>query len=598
MTRQDAAHGMRERNYELLTRKVRQYLFPAIMMKLALQLGNVVDTMLVGNILGTEAMTAVGMSLPVLNMVQIPAIFWGVGGSVYAGILLGRRQRQEAREVFTVSFFLTLAMDMIFCTASFFASEPLAGLLAGGSDLREDVASCIFIYLAGAPILCMGVCLSRFLSADSHPRLSSAYYIISNVLNLLFDVIFLKYARLGVKGSALSTVLGFGLGLVVMLFYVRSGKRMLSFAFGKPSAELLKSIASTGLPNLTYITVVMIRGFVMNGMIMAVLRENGVAIYTICNNMYLILKMFVGGIMESVPYIVGALYGDRDYGGIRAVVKKLFSYAIPAALVLMMLIFFFTKAFCLTFGVRSPELQELIIRVLRIYLLAIPFQLWNYFVMQYYGAVGKSGISSLVSCFGNGIALILVMMPCVMADQAFGGDGYTGFAGALILAEIITFLTFVLYKKLKRSGKGILLIPEKNDGICLDVSIRSQVTEAVALSAEIQEFCEKHGVDRSRANKIAVAAEEMAVNTAKYGGDVSGWIDVRLLILRDPDETGSQNGMLLRIRDNGVPFDPTTYEYDHLGIDYEAYGIELIKKMAREVTYVRALDLNHTTVIV
>ena len=62
---------MHERNHQLLDIKIRQYLLPTVMMKLALQLGNVVDAMLVGNLLGADAMAAVSLSMPALSLIRI-----------------------------------------------------------------------------------------------------------------------------------------------------------------------------------------------------------------------------------------------------------------------------------------------------------------------------------------------------------------------------------------------------------------------------------------------------------------------------------------------------------------------------------------------
>ncbi len=591
---------MYERNHELLDIKIRQYLLPAIMMKLALQLGNVVDTMLVGNILGKEAMSAVGITIPVLSMIQIPALFLGNGGATYAGILLGRRQKQEANEVFTISFIFTTLCTLLFSVSAVFITTPMAHLLSGGSSLEADVASCVFIDLTFAPIMCIGIFFARFLSADSHPQLTSAYYIVSNILNLILDFIFLKFTKLGVKGSSLSTALGFSFGLVVMFFYAKSPKRMLSFTRLKPSAEILKNIFSTGAPHLSYICSTMLTGFLLNRIILSLLQENGIVIYTICNNMNFILKMLIGGIIESIPYIISILYGEGDYFGIHAVVKKTIGYAIPVTALLITFILLFPNAITLMFGIHEPDIQNIVMMVLRIYALAIPFKLWNYFGMQYYGAVEKSPLATLTSTLGNGIVLIPVMFFSIMIDKVNRGNGYIGLAVAFVVSEIITVLSFLIYKKTKYPGEPLLLIPDKNEEICLDFTIHSRVMDAVGVAEEIQHFCEEHGVSAGSANMVAIAAEEMAVNIAKYGGTISEWIDVCLLIKhasKEPDST-QRSSMILRLRDNGVAFDPTTYEYDTTGIDYEIHGIKMVQSVASEITYVRAMDLNNTTVTI
>ena len=62
---------MEERNNRLLNAKLNKYIIPGIMMSLALQLGNIVDTIFVSNLIGVEAMSAVTLSLPVETIVQL-----------------------------------------------------------------------------------------------------------------------------------------------------------------------------------------------------------------------------------------------------------------------------------------------------------------------------------------------------------------------------------------------------------------------------------------------------------------------------------------------------------------------------------------------
>ena len=81
---------MLKRNETLIKTKLWQYLIPSIMTNMALQLGNVVDTILVGNILGADAMSAVQVGGTIMLLIQIPGYMLGIGGSIVAGIRLGK----------------------------------------------------------------------------------------------------------------------------------------------------------------------------------------------------------------------------------------------------------------------------------------------------------------------------------------------------------------------------------------------------------------------------------------------------------------------------------------------------------------------------
>lgn len=589
---------MHERNHELLDIKIRQYLLPAVMMKLALQLGNVVDTMLVGNLLGTDAMSAVSLSMPVLSFIQIPGYFLGNGGAIACGILLGRRQKKESCQVFTVTFIITALCGLLFFASSFFAAAPIARFLSGGGILESDVRSYVFVCLAGTPVLGAGLLLSSFFSGDSHPQLASIYFIISNAVNLILDYVFLKYTPLGVAGAALSTMIGFTVGLVAVIPYIRSPKRMLSFTAPHISAELMKSVATTGMPYLTYLVVVMIKALLMNSIVLYFLGESGMAIYTVCNNTDLILVMLIGGVIGVIPNIAGILYGEKDYYGIHALFHKVMRYSAILTGVLMLITLLFTKSFALLFGITEPALQSTMITVLRIYIFSMPFSLCNYFGMQYYGTVEKAAVATFITTLENGVFLIPATLAGIALGQSFGGNGYMGLAIAFVLSEALTVAASVVYRKLKYRGEPLLLIPDKNPGVCLDFTIRSDVKEAAAVPREIRAFCEKNSVDISKANLIAVCAEEMVRNTVAYGGEKSKWIDICLTVNTKPESENAdgQEQLMLRLRDNGIPFDPTAYEYDDA--DFDVHGIELAKKAAKEISYIRAMDLNNTTITI
>ncbi len=80
-----------ERNAYLIQKKIYQYILPGVLMTVAMQLGNVVDGMIVGNLLGSEAMAAIELSMPVLLTLQMPALMLAMGGAAEAAVLLGKR---------------------------------------------------------------------------------------------------------------------------------------------------------------------------------------------------------------------------------------------------------------------------------------------------------------------------------------------------------------------------------------------------------------------------------------------------------------------------------------------------------------------------
>lgn len=78
-------------------------------------------------------------------------------------------------------------------------------------------------------------------------------------------------------------------------------------------------------------------------------------------------------------------------------------------------------------------------------------------------------------------------------------------------------------------------------------------------------------------------------NDCKYytiRGKTSNWIDINLCLEDDLCR--------LRIRDNGVNFNPLEYQYD--SEDFDIHGIELVKKVSKSMDYIRAIDMNNTII--
>lgn len=166
------------------------------------------------------------------------------------------------------------------------------------------------------------------------------------------------------------------------------------------------------------------------------------------------------------------------------------------------------------------------------------------------------------------------------------GIGIDGIAAGFVATEIITAVAACIFRKIRHKNTSFYIVPDKNPGINLDFSIKSTMEEAQTVHKRIIEFCQEQGASKSKANLAAVCAEEMTVNIIRFGGKTSNWIDINLCLEDDLCR--------LRIRDNGVNFNPLEYQYD--SEDFDIHGIELVKKVSKSMDYIRAIDMNNTII--
>ena len=576
------------RNNRLLNTKLNKYIIPGIMMSLALQLGNIVDTIFVSNLIGVEAMSAVTMSLPVETIIQLTGYCLGIGGSIAVGNMLGRRDKESASKLFSATFLVTLMVGIIFSVCAFPTAAPIARLLVpGGGILQNYTRDYIRISMLGAPVIGIGLLVVNYLGVENHPELASAYLILANVINLVLDYIFLRYTPLGVTGASLSTVLGFLFAMSIFVLYIRSDKRNIQFVRLKgKDFGIMKEALVAGIPMLVFMATNFIKSLGLNTIIIHQTGEDGMAVFTVCDNVLLIVEMLTGGIIGVIPNVAGVLYGEKDYMGIRVLCKKMLKYSYIVLAAIFVAIMVFTEQITILFGSGGGELGRQMVYALRIFALCVIPYLWNKFIISYYESIEETAIASFVTFLENAVVILPATYVGICIFKQIYGTGVDGIAAGFVATEIITVIAGWIFRKIKHKNTSFYIVPDKNPGVNLDFSIKSTMEEAQTVNRRIMEFCKEKGVSANKANLAAVCAEEMTVNIIQYGGKTSNWIDINLCLEDDLCR--------LRIRDNGVNFNPLEYSHDYE--DFDIHGIELVKKISKSMDYIRAIDMNNTII--
>ena len=557
-------------------------------MSLALQLGNIVDTIFVSNLIGVEAMSAVTMSLPVETIIQLTGYCLGIGGSIAVGNMLGKRDKESASKLFSATFLVTLAVGLLFSICAFPTAAPIAKLLVpGGGALADYTRDYIRVSMLGAPVIGIGLMMVNYLGVENHPELASIYLILANVINLILDYIFLRFTPLGITGASLSTVLGFLFAMGVFVVYIRSDKRNIQFILLKArDFVIIREAVVAGAPMLVFMATNFIKVLGLNTIIMNQIGEEGMAVFTVCDNVLLIVEMLTGGIIGVIPNVAGILFGEKDYIGIRVLCKKMLKYSYIMLAFIFVFIMLFTEQITILFGSGGGELGSQMVFALRIFALCVAPYLWNKFIVSYYESIEETAIASFVTFLENAVAVLPATFAGIYIWKQIDGIGINGIAAGFVATEIITVIAAWIFRKIKYKKSTFYIVPDKNPGTNLDFSIKSTMEEAQNVNRKIMEFCKEKGVSGKKANLAAVCAEEMTVNIIKFGGKTSNWIDINLCLEDDICR--------LRIRDNGVNFNPLEYSYD--SEQFDIHGIELVKKISKSMDYIRAIDMNNTII--
>lgn len=575
-----------ERNSTLVHNKFKEYLVPTIMTSLAMSLASVVDSIIVGNLLGDQALAAIGLSGPIIFCLNTIYMLFGVGGISCASVAKGQLNKKRANQVFTVAMGIGILMMTLFMVVvNLFMGQITNGLAAGDAELASLIATYLRPLLFTGPALMFSSGLALFVRTDGNPKSSARIVVIANVVNLILDYSLIRFCNAGIAGAGLSTTLGYVAGGFVVLPYLFSKKRSFRFDVPKPKEMgVVLDVMKTGLPKaLTQITS-FLRAIVLNGIVMVALGSIGMSVMTICLNVLMIANIFVSGTSDSLLPIVGTLYGEEDYYGIHHAVEKAKKVLKIACICLVAYFMIRPVAVGNWFGMTSEEGLAILVPALRMFALYLPFQAVNTTLQNLYNITDRKNLASMIAILDG---LIYVCLFAVVLIQVNGNLFWLCYACSSCATMLTVFGVGKRIKK-KEDVKGLLLLKEEDEGgVEWDVTIQATNQEATFLSGDVIAFCVENKVDAITANHIGIAIEEIVVNTIKVSATkkIIPTIDIFIRILEDK--------ITVRFRDNGALFDISTYvpseESDPLGD-----GILVMKQLAASVEYTVQLGYNTT----
>ena len=576
---------MYARNQLLVTHKFREYLLSALLMSSAVSLATVVDSIIVGRLLGSVALSAVGLTAPVIYGLNLLHLLFSVGGLTTASIVKGRRDHKTADQLFTVSLITGLICISLYALGIILLAEPLSVALSRGNALVQDQVLDYLrpLVLAGLP-LSFSFGLAQFHRVDGNPRASAVVALTANAVNLVLDYVLIRFAGMGIAGAGLSTTLGYLAGAILVLPYLFSKKRSFHFVWpGKKLRSRLGDVIRVGLPKGLNQGTSLLRSAVLNSLIMATLGSPGMAAMAVCINALAITAIFITSSSDAMLPIVGTLYGEGDALGMRATAKTASRVILLASSLMAAFFLAWPRLVGGWFGIVSPQDLDVMVPALRMFALSLPLYSINILLQNFYATTGREKIASFMATLDGLVFVVLFAFILVRVDLRL-------FWLCYLFSELAT-LTFALLtgRQLRRKEplSGILLIKEEEAGALWEVSIPAEVEAAVGVSEQVIAFGRQNGLPPVLSNRIGIAIEEMAVNTAIHGKtkNKNTRLDIRVRLTDDQ--------VIISLRDNGIPFDPSLApKQEESSLAYG--GIEIARRIASKFEYSHHLGFNAT----
>jgi len=226
------------------------FAIPLLMGNLFQQLYNTVDSLVVGNFVGKEALAAVGSTTPIINTL---VMFFG-GVAVGASVIISRYFGAHDDEKLHIAIETTMALTFvssILCTILGIALAPgLLRFMDTPEDVLPEAATYLKIYFAGVSGLLIYNMASGILRAVGDTKRPLYFLIFSSIMNIVLDLLFVISFNLGIAGVAYATIISqFVSAILVMVILTRSTENYRfvwkDLCFNK---KMLSQICTVGFP--------------------------------------------------------------------------------------------------------------------------------------------------------------------------------------------------------------------------------------------------------------------------------------------------------------------------------------------------------------
>ena len=290
---------------------------------------SMVDGFFVSKYVGVEALSAVNLSMPFINIVFALGIIAAVGSQTMCGVFIGRKNYMKANKIFSFNIKTVTIFSIILTVLFYFNMDMIAKLLGATEDLKPLVIEYLGHIVYFVPFLMISYNFEVMVKVDGFPRLAVATVITCGLSNVILDYVFVGLMGHGLAGAAVATGFSQVISTVVYLIHFTVGKSNLEFVEVKFSFDTLKSIFSLGVGDfVSEVGIAMIVLF-YNIFIIKFLGEKSIATFSVISYVNNLALTCFAGITQGTQPLLSYYYGKKDYDSL----KKLFRLATAAIFV-------------------------------------------------------------------------------------------------------------------------------------------------------------------------------------------------------------------------------------------------------------------------
>lgn len=432
---------------------------PAISAQLINALYNIVDRIYIGKGVSDVALTALGVTFPIIMVISAFASLVGMGGAPRVAIKMGEGRNDEAEHILGNSFVLLIGLSVVLTAVFMIWGRPLLMLFGASEATIEYANSYMMIYVAGTIFVQLALGLNSFISTQGFATMSMLTVVIGAVANIVLDPIFIFVFKMGVQGAALATIISQAISAAWVLQFLCSKKSRIKIRrrYFRLKKEIILPVLALGVSPFIMQSTESLVNICLNSSLQRYGGDVAVGAMTILSSAMQFCMLPLLGLTQSAQPIMGFNYGANQMDRVKQTFRYLFITAVTYSTLMFLIAEFAPQLFVGMFA-NKDELFQKAVWAIRIYMGGAFMLGVQNACQQTFVALGQARTSLCLALLRKIVLLIplIYILPNFFNDKVFAI--FLSEPVADIIAAISTAIVFaisfkkILRRKLERDG--------------------------------------------------------------------------------------------------------------------------------------------------
>ncbi|GFI27708.1 multidrug export protein MepA [Lachnospiraceae bacterium] len=432
-------------NQPVTLRNIMKFAIPTIVMTLFMSFYTMVDGLFVSNLIGTDALSAVNLTAPIISLVTAISTMLATGGSAVIMKKMGEQKTREANEDFTFLIIVNVIVGLMMSCLGYFVMDTVFESMA----LSPKVFSYCRLYLSRylmftIPVLLMNN-FTLYMIAAGKSAFSMICSIAGGILNIVLDYVFIAILDMGIAGAAIATGTGYSVTAVAGMVMFSNKNRMLHFVKPVCRFKTLLHASANGSSEMATALVTGMVTMMVNWTMLKYVGEHGVAAITIIMYVLMFATSLYTGYSYGVAPMISFYYGEQNHEKLKKLVRtslKMISVIAVAAFVVSIVV---TEPLVSIFARPDNPVYGLAVTGNRICSFAIIFIGFNVFASGMFTALSNGLISAVLAFSRSFVCMVIAML---VLPAVLGVTGvWLATPAAELAALILSLCMFLKYQK-------------------------------------------------------------------------------------------------------------------------------------------------------